>query len=219
MLPGIADCDSDGVLRTPLVVLRNFWLALDNASALDVGVSLPLFRTTSAVGRLAGRSSPDESRISSTSSIGVIAGGFSGLELGRVEEGGGTLLKKDVIGLWIGFDFAGDLAGDFDGDLGVTFPRADERCVSGRRGFDSPPTSSCNLLISVPLFGRLRGGDESRASPSSSDESTMGCLRAARGLPIPPQLKIPYTARDHYSAASVHSKTKAWEQAVGLVGR
>jgi hypothetical protein len=59
--------------------------------------------------------------------MGVIDGGFSGLELGRVEKRGGTLPKNDVMGLWIGFDFAGDFVGDF----AVALARAEEaRCGS-----------------------------------------------------------------------------------------
>ena len=82
------------------------------------------------------------------------------------------------MGLYTGFGFAGDFAGDFwlEDFTGLASPRVSS--PADRR---------------VPLFGRfgtLGGGGEGAASPSVSDpeESTIGFFRAAaRGLPIPPQ--------------------------------
>ena len=47
------------------------------------------------------------------------------------------------------------------------------------------PCTSVDEPASVPLLGLLGGGGE---LPSVSEESTMGCLRAARGFTMPPQL-------------------------------
>lgn len=96
------------------------------------------------------------------------AAGFSGLGVGCSDCDGGMLLKKDVMGLYTGFGFAGDLAGDF--------------LVAGLPSSLAP----FDILARRPLFGRF-GGGERVPSVSESDESTTGFLRGARGLPIPPR--------------------------------
>jgi hypothetical protein len=113
------------------------------------------------------------------SSRGVAA--FSVLGEGRASCVRGAWAKKDVMGLYSGFGFAGDLAGDF-------LPGEAARRGAARVGFASP-RAPLATEGSVPLLGRLGGGGgEFEASSSESDEMATGFFRAAaRGLPIPSQ--------------------------------
>jgi hypothetical protein len=100
--------------------------------------------------------------MSSISSNSVLVADFSGLGVGCVVWGGGTLLKKDVMGLCWTFGFPGDLDGDFSAARNVCVFGDAARCV-------------CEVLlrlISVPLLGRLGGGGESRPLSSSADNTT-----------------------------------------------
>ena len=110
--------------------------------------------------------------MSSIASSGVAD--FSGLGVGWVDGARGALLKKEVMGLYIGLGFPGDLAGDLwvDADIDLEAPRV--------------PLVTAG---SVPrALGRLRGGVFG-SSASDSDESTTGFFRAAAalGLPIRPR--------------------------------
>jgi hypothetical protein len=111
--------------------------------------------------------------------------GFSGLGVGCTDCGRGTLLKKDVMGLYIGLGLTGDLAGDF---LVVAAAAAalgrfgDAARVCERVDFFVPAPS--DMLVSVPLLGR-DGGGEFETSCSESDESTIGFFRVARTLIMP----------------------------------
>jgi hypothetical protein len=90
------------------------------------------------------------------------------------------------MGLWIGLGFPGDLAGDFWVDAADDGFGDTARLVCTRAGLASLlPCTSVDELASVPLLGPLGGGGE---LPSLSEESTMGCLRAARDFTMPPQL-------------------------------
>ena len=117
--------------------------------------------------------------MSSMSSRGVAA--FSGLGEGWASCVRGAWAKKDVMDLYSGFGFAGDLAGDFlPGE--AAFRRA------ARVGFASPRAPFATAG-SVTLLGRVGGGGgEFDASSSESDERMTGFFRvAARGLPIASQ--------------------------------
>jgi hypothetical protein len=117
------------------------------------------------------------------SSSGVAV--FSGLGVGCNDCDWGALVKKDVMGLYIGLGFPGDLAGDFwVDDTGALGEPA--RRVLGRGAFVSARAPS-GTLSSVPLLGRRVGG-ECEASSSDSEDSTTGCFRAVLGLPITPRI-------------------------------
>jgi hypothetical protein len=79
----------------------------------------------------------------------------------------GTLLKKDVMGLYIARGLPGDFAGDFLGD-----------------SFASPHATFA-ALSRVPLLGRRAGGGGVFDASSSESESTTGFFL---GLTIPPRL-------------------------------
>jgi hypothetical protein len=117
------------------------------------------------------------------------ASGFSGLGVGCDDCERGTLLKKEVIGLYIGLALAGDLAGDFlivDALDGL----GDAARVCDRVGlFVSPRAAPVDLLVSAPLLGGA-GGGEGDSSGSESDESTIGFFRAARNLAMPPRIAV-----------------------------
>lgn len=124
--------------------------------------------------------------MSSTSTWGFAC--FSGLGVGWADCERGALAKKDVIDLYIGLGFAGDLAGDllvaiFEDGLGDAARR-----VCTRAGLLPTPRAPFDMLVSVPLLGRPEGGECETTSSSVSDESTIGFLRAARGLTIPPRV-------------------------------
>jgi hypothetical protein len=175
---------SGGVLREPLVVRRNFCLPFTAWSLSAAAPGLARLRTGRVVGGFTGRLSSELSKMSSTCSCGAV---FSGLGVGCIRCGRGTLVKKEVMGLWIGLGFAGDLAlaGDFWADGARVLGEAARR-VWVRAGFASPRAPSLTLN-SVPLLGRRAGG-VCGSSASESEESTTGCLRTALGLAIPPRL-------------------------------
>lgn len=82
--------------------------------------------------------------------------------------------------------FPGDLAGDFWIDAAEDGFGDTARLVCTRVALALLlPCTSVDELASVPLLGLLGGGGE---LPSVSEESTTGCLRAARGFTMPPQL-------------------------------
>jgi hypothetical protein len=94
--------------------------------------------------------------MSSISSGGTAS--FSGLGVGCTLFARGALQKKEVMGLYIGLGFAGDLAGDFwVADPDVLGDAARRVCVQGGFGFDSPRAPFVTLN-KVPLFGRVGGG-------------------------------------------------------------
>ena len=117
--------------------------------------------------------------MSSMSSIDMA--GFSGLGVGCVACDRETLLKKEVIGLCIGFGLAGDflVVAAFDGF-------GDAAHVCERVGLFSP-RAPFDVFVSVPLLGRS-GGGVCESSASESDESTIGFFRTARSLAIPPRV-------------------------------
>lgn len=119
--------------------------------------------------------SSEESKISSTSSID--RAGFSGLGVGCSDCERGILLKKEVMGLDAGFALAGDLAGDF------LVGTARDRVGEAARVWD-------RVSVSVPLLGRA-GGGVCESSASDSDETTIGFLRVARSLAMPPPFDGP----------------------------
>jgi hypothetical protein len=172
------------VLRAPLAVRRNFCRPFAALSLSAVAPGFARLRTGRAVGGFTGRSSSELSRMSSTSGSGVA--GFSGLGVGWGGWPRETLLKKEVMGLYIGLGFPGDLAGDFC-EAGAEALGEHARLACEPVGFESPRVP-LETLSSVPLLAR-RGGGEGEPSPSESDESTTGCFRAARGLPIPPRIE------------------------------
>lgn len=121
----------------------------------------------------------------------------------------------------MGFGFAGDFAGDFVVALDDWGFGEGLRPVPDPVSLEFPRAPFWDKLVKVPLLGRLGGGGESRPllpSPSSADESTMGCLRAARGLPMPPEVWIRSEAKGH-SRGAVQPREHAWEQTVGPLGR
>jgi hypothetical protein len=122
--------------------------------------------------------------MSSTSSID--RAGFSGLGVGWVACDRETLLKKEVMGLCIGFGLAGALAGDFVVVDTALDGFGDAARVCERVGFFSP-RDPFGVFVSVPLLGRS-GGGVCESSPSEPDESTIGFFRTARSLAIPPRV-------------------------------
>lgn len=175
-------CDGGGVLRAPVAVRRNFCLPFAALSLSAVLASFTLLRTGSEVDAFRGPSSL-ESKISSTSASGVAA--LSGLPVGCTDCDRGTLLKKDVMGLMEDLGLAGNLAGEF---LAVVFDGFGDaaRRVCVRVVLTSRP-ARLDMLASEPLLG----GGECVSASSESDESTIGFLRAARGLTIPPRVERP----------------------------
>lgn len=130
--------------------------------------------------------SSEESKISSTSSID--RAGFSGLGVGCSDCERGILLKKEVMGLDAGFALAGDLAGDCL--VGTARDRVGEAArVLDRVAFFSP-CAPVATPVSVPLLGRA-GGGVCESSASDSDETTIGFLRVARSLAMPPPFDGP----------------------------
>jgi hypothetical protein len=121
--------------------------------------------------------------MSSMSSTDVT--GFSGLGVGCTDCGRGTLLKNDVMGLYVGLGLAGDLAGDFLVVAAAAAAAAlgsfgDAARVCERVDFFVP--APFDMLVSVPLLGRDGGGEFEASSSSESDESTIGFFRVARTL-------------------------------------
>lgn len=86
----------------------------------------------------------------------------------------------------MGLGFAGDLAGDLVVTREVCGLGEDARGLRDLVALGPPRAPFCVVTITGSLLSRLDGGGESWPSLSSSD-STMGCFRAARGLPIPHQ--------------------------------
>lgn len=145
------------------------------------------------MGRTSSSSSPSpspsmsESTMSSTCS--AEAAYFSGLGVGCADRERGTLLKNEVMGLYVGFGFglAGDLAGAFlVGDvlvvvclegLGEAARAWDRVGLSGSRG-------PVEVAVSVAALLERSGGGESdsRPSDSSSDSNASGFFRGARNL-------------------------------------
>jgi hypothetical protein len=123
------------------------------------------------------------------------------------------------MGLWMAFGFAGDLEGDFCEARAAFGFGEDARRVSDLMDlvFESPPFRSCEAFISVPLRGRLGGGEYRSWSSSSSDESTMGCFRTARSFPMPLQPWNWSEANGHSWASSsrVSKREQAWAQTSG----
>ena len=97
------------------------------------------------------------------------------------------MLKKEVIGLYMGFGLAGDLAGDF---LAVDALDAfgDAARVWGRGGLLAS-LCACDpgMLVSAALVGGWGGGERDSLC-SESDESTTALFRADRSLAMPPQI-------------------------------
>jgi hypothetical protein len=124
--------------------------------------------------------------MSSTCSSGE--GPFSGLRVGWRGCDRGALLKKEVMGLYMGFGFLGDLAGggfEVDGTEALDEPACR---VWVREAFASPRAPSARLKSAPPL-GFRRGGVCDPSWSVSSEESTIGCFRAALGLPMPPRVE------------------------------
>ena len=109
----------------------------------------------------------------------------------------GTALKKDDMGLCIGFGLAGDLEGDFLGCEGRNGLADDASCVvagvdsedEGTRADDVRSGCVLREVLFVALgavTGRVEGRcGEGGTSDSSSSDRTIGCLLAARGM-LPP---------------------------------
>jgi len=187
---GWDDDNGGGVLRAPVAVRRNFCLP---AALLPwpVGAvaAIGLLRTGRGFGGLVGRTSSSSSMSESTmsSTCSAEAAYFSGLGVGCADSERGTLLKNEVMGLYVGFGLAGELAGAFlVGDvlvvvglegLGEAARAWDRVGLSGSRG-------PVEVAVSVAALLERSGGGESasRPSDSSSDSNTSGFFRGARNL-------------------------------------
>ena len=133
------------------------------------------------------------------------AAGFSGLGVGWEGWERGTLLKKEVIGLYMGFGLAGDLAGDF---LVVDALDAfgDAARVWDRVGL-FVSLSACDpggMLVSAPLVGGWGGGERDSLC-SESDERTTGLFRAERSLAMPRRI----AGSEELLAAQGHGRGQA----------
>ena len=104
--------------------------------------------------------------MSSQSSID--AAGFSGLGVGCDEGGRGTLLKKDVIGLYTGLLAAAAVAGGVVEAARVCGGERVRAALVGGRGGGGG--------------GGWGGGESDSACSESSDEGTRGLFRAERSL-------------------------------------
>ena len=117
------------------------------------------------------------------------AGGVLSQESGPGERAKLGMRKPSMeVGLDAGFALAGDLAGDFL--VGTARDRVGEAArVLDRVAFFSP-CAPVATPVSVPLLGRP-GGGVCESSASDSDETTIGFLRVARSLAMPPPFDGP----------------------------